>query len=88
VLEEVFKTKNKSIFLSKSVSPSARGNTSLVLILVEGLGFVLLGFLILYLSFSYNDYLFYVLLVIAVLSLAIGFHIMLALAMYITRFRK
>jgi len=86
VLREMFET--ISIFLSSSSSSSARGNAPLLIVFIEGLGFILLGFLVLYISFSYVNHIFYVLLVFAVLSLAIGFHIVLALAMYITRYRK
>jgi apolipoprotein N-acyltransferase len=84
----VWVSENKIIFLSKSSPSSSRGNISLMLILVEGLGFVLLGFLILHLSFSYANHVFYILLAVAVFSLAIGFHIILALAVYVTRSRR
>jgi len=47
-----------SIFLSSSSSSSARGNAPLLIVFIEGLGFILLGFLVLYISFSYVNHIF------------------------------
>jgi amino acid permease len=60
-----------------------------MLIVFEGLGFIFLGFVLLYLLSIYsNSFVMYFLLALSVLSFAIGFHIILALVMHIIRVRK
>jgi hypothetical protein len=78
----------KSIFLSSNLNHYSVSVSSLVLVVLEGLGFVVLGFILLYFSFFQRDFVFYALIAIAFMSIVIGLHILFAFAIYIFRFRR
>lgn len=78
----------KSIFLSSNLNSYSVSASSLVLVVLEGLGFVALGFILLYFSFFQSDFVFYALIAIAFISIVIGLHILFAFAIYMLRFRR
>ncbi|MDK6028966.1 hypothetical protein QPL79_06280 [Ignisphaera sp. 4213-co] len=86
VFEMSMSIKNKFIFLSGS-QPSSLSNFSIALIVFEALGFIIIGFVVLYLSSFQSDLVFYILVGAAIVSLAIGFHILFGLVIYLSRSR-
>jgi signal transduction histidine kinase len=83
--------KFKSIFLKFSDTVSSHiyiTTSSLLLVVVEAIGFIVVGFVMLYLSFFQNDFVFYIFISIAVLCIAIGLHLVFTLVLYLVKRRS
>jgi hypothetical protein len=79
------------VFLSFSSNSSSIvyiPNSSIILVMIEGLGFIALGSILLYLSSRYEDLISLILILLSSLSLIIGIHIFLTSLAYIIRFRR
>ncbi|MEM3974434.1 MAG: hypothetical protein QW320_08715 [Ignisphaera sp.] len=82
------KLENKNIFLSLNTSSGVfSSDSSLIIIVFESIGFIVVGVVMLYLSSFQSDVLFYVFVGLAVTCLAIGLHILFALILHLARSR-